>query len=102
MSASTLTIALPAILDMRRARLLAGQLAEVVDSSETVSIDASDVARCSTGCIQILLAFHARRTQLRNERGGFAVIVRDPTPILIDGFRDLGLSAVLDSCGQGS
>jgi len=77
-------ITLPAILDMRHARPLKVSLDGI--SPRAVEIDGSNVARLSTGCIQVLVAFLRMRSQ-----AGSPVTIRHPSPALLQAFTDLGL-----------
>jgi anti-anti-sigma regulatory factor len=77
-------IALPAILDMRNARALKVWLDGI--APRAVEIDGSNVARLSTGCIQVLVAFLRLRSQ-----AGSPVTIRHPSPAFLQAFNDLGL-----------
>ncbi len=79
-----LEISLPAILDMRHARALKVSLDGI--AQRAVEIDGSNVARLSTGCIQVLVAFLRMRSQ-----AGSPVIIRHPSPAFLQAFTDLGL-----------
>ncbi|MDZ4841362.1 MAG: STAS domain-containing protein [Hyphomicrobium aestuarii] len=77
-------IALPAILDMRHAHALKVSLDGI--TTRAAEIDGSNVARLSTGCIQVLVAFLHMRSG-----AGSPVTIRHPSPAFLQAFDDLGL-----------
>lgn len=86
-------LTLPAVLDMRKARDLKRILEAAIDRGETPLIDASQVARISTGCVQIVVSFVSTMQQL-----GRQVTIRHPSDAMVHCFSDLGVSETLDAC----
>jgi anti-anti-sigma regulatory factor len=75
---------------MRAAASLKSALAETLEGSGPVTIDASSVERMSTACIQIILAY------ITTMRGlGRPVSIRQPSDTFVHAFGELGLAGIV-------
>jgi anti-anti-sigma factor len=83
-------VTLPGALDTAVAAPLKDALAEALERGLPVVVDASDVARLSTACIQVLIA-GGRATA----DAGRAFIVIRPSEALVAAFDDMGLFPVM-------
>ena len=80
------TLKLPAELDLLCAEQLKTRLCDVLDETPAIKIDAVDVTRVGTSCVQILLA--AARSA---ESDGGRLMLLNPPSVLCEAFADLGL-----------
>ncbi|WP_166141792.1 STAS domain-containing protein [Methylosinus sp. RM1] len=77
-------VRLPEILDIRAASPLAAELLHA--RGNPLTIDASDVAKVGTQCIQVLLSAHATWTA-----DGLPLNVAHPSETLLDALETLGI-----------
>ncbi|CAN2533820.1 hypothetical+protein [Methylocapsa aurea] len=78
------TVRLPEILDIRAASPLATELLHA--RGNPLTIDASDVARIGTQCVQVLLSAHATWAA-----DGLSLNVVHPTDTLLEALETLGI-----------
>lgn len=81
---------LPPVLDMLAAEGLREALKESLVLGGRLEIDAGQVERLSTPCIQVLVAGSRALTD-----SGNGLVVDQPTDVFLNGFYDLGLALVL-------
>jgi anti-anti-sigma regulatory factor len=81
---------LPAVLDLLAAEGLREALKETVVLGGRLELDASQVERMSTPCIQVMLAGARAMAD-----GGVAFSLDQPSDAFMNGFYDLGLAAEL-------
>ena len=82
----TATIALPEILDLSAAEPLKAALEKALAGGRSFKLDAKNVERLSTPCIQVLLA--AKRAM---KDAGMSFTLTSPSDAFIDTFNDLGV-----------
>ena len=80
------TLKLPAELDMLCAEQLKTKLCDALVDSSAIRLDAADVTRVSSSCVQVLLAA-ARSAE---SDGGRLDLLNAPS-VLTEAFQDLGL-----------
>jgi anti-anti-sigma regulatory factor len=77
---------LPPVLDLLAAASLCEQLQARLQSGEPIDVDASEVERVSTPCLQVLTS-----ALLSARSRGLGFTLRTPSPTLVSAFVDLGL-----------
>jgi len=80
---------LPARLDLSAAATLLTRLSEIAAADGECRLFGADVSSVGTACVQTLLAFD----KLLEERGRRVALI-DPSQVLVDGMRQLGLEDV--------
>lgn len=86
-------LALAPVLDMRVAREFKRSLEVLYARGSPCVIDAHDVARISTGCIQVFAAFVVAMTGIKKR-----VTLRRASPAMLGSFEQLGLSQFITLC----
>jgi anti-anti-sigma regulatory factor len=84
---------LPQVLDMRAARDFKRSLETIYALGRPCIVDAQDVTRISTGCIQVFVAFVRAMSD-----SGQTLTLRQPSHALLECVQQLGLSKFLDLC----
>jgi anti-anti-sigma regulatory factor len=80
-------------LDMRAARELKRSLEQLYSLGRPCVVDAQEVTRISTGCIQILITFFQAMSEAK-----LSLTLRQPSRALLECVRQLGLSHYFDLC----
>lgn len=83
---------LPAMLSINAAAELRKDLLHLLDGSGSIEVDASEVERITTPCIQVILAMEKSAASAGRK---FRVIA--PSEAFSDAFKTLGLSSYLQS-----
>lgn len=81
---------LPAVLDILAAEGLREAIRETLVLGGRLDVDASQVERMSTPCLQVLVAGGRALKE-----GGVAMLIDRPSDAFINGFYDLGLASEL-------
>ncbi len=84
---------LPQVLDMRAARDFKRSLEQVYTLGRPCVVDAQEVTRISTGCIQVFFAFARAMSD-----SGQTLTLRQPSPALLECVQQLGLFEFFDLC----
>ena len=89
-SSETISITLPAFLDIAAAQDFHKALLENVASAHTMILDCSEVARMTTPAVQLLIS-----TSKTAESAGKSVVILNPSNVMEQSFRELGVESTL-------